>query len=106
MICLDTNAVIAVLSSREPRVRARLEKALTDGTIVGIPAVVLYELWYGIKKSARPEANSAALSTFLALDVKPWSFETEDAEEAGDIRASLERNGRTIGPRRAVAELC
>jgi tRNA(fMet)-specific endonuclease VapC len=34
----------------------------------------------------------------LALDVTPWPFEPEDAEEAGDIRAELEREGRPIGP--------
>jgi len=38
------------------------------------------------------------LSTFLALDITPWPFEPEDAEEAGDIRATLERLGTTIGP--------
>jgi tRNA(fMet)-specific endonuclease VapC len=38
------------------------------------------------------------LSTFLALDVTPWPFEPEDAEEAGDIRAGLERAATPIGP--------
>ena len=66
-------------------------KRLHEGTIVGIPTVVLYELWYGIKKSARAQANTDALDNFLALDVTPWPFEAEDAEEAGDIRAALER---------------
>lgn len=63
-----------------------------------VSAIVLYELWYGIKKSARPQKNAAALSTFLALDVTLWPFELEDAEEAGDIRAELERAGTPIGP--------
>jgi len=98
VICLDTNAVIAVLNARELRVRARLERALTVGTTVGIPTVVLYELWHGVRKSARPQANAAALAAFLALDVSQWPFEPEDAEQAGDIRASLERTGKMIGP--------
>ncbi len=98
MICLDTNAVIAVLNARELRVRARLEQSLTAGTTVGIPTVVLYELWYGVRKSARPQANASALAAFLALDVIQWSFEPEDTEQAGDIRASLERTGKMIGP--------
>ena len=54
MICLDTNAVIAAINLRPPSVRARLEQALADGTLVGIPAVVLSELWYGLRKRARP----------------------------------------------------
>ena len=98
MICLDTNIIIAVINQRAAAVRQRLMKTLHEGTIVGIPTVVLYELWYGIKKSARTQPNSYALDNFLALDVTPWPFEPEDAEEAGDIRAALERLGTPIGP--------
>ena len=98
MICLDTNAVIAAINRRAPEVRRRLETALADGTAIGISAIVLYELWYGIRKSARPRENAAALSVFLTLDVTPWPFEPGDAEEAGGIRAELERAGQPIGP--------
>jgi tRNA(fMet)-specific endonuclease VapC len=98
MICLDTNIIIAVINQRAAAVRQRLMKTLHEGTIVGIPTVVLYELWYGIKKSTRAQPNTDALDNFLALDVTPWPFETEDAEEAGDVRAALERLGTPIGP--------
>ena len=98
MICLDTNIVIAVINQRAAAVRQRLMTTLHEGTIVGIPTVVIYELWYGIKKSARTQANTDALDNFLALDVTPWPFEPEDAEEAGDVRAALERLGTPIGP--------
>jgi tRNA(fMet)-specific endonuclease VapC len=98
MICLDTNAVIAALNVSEQRVRGRLERTLAGGVTIGIPAIVLYELWYGINKSARPKENAAALAAFLALNMSIWPFESEDAEEAGDIRASLERAGKSIGP--------
>jgi tRNA(fMet)-specific endonuclease VapC len=98
MICLDTNIVIAVINQRAAAMRQRLMKTLHEGTIVGIPTVVLFELWYGIKKSARAQENAGALDNFLALDVTPWPFEPEDAEEAGDVRAALERLGTPIGP--------
>jgi len=98
MICLDTNIIIAAINQRAATVRQRLMKTLHEGTIVGIPTVVLYELWYGIKKSARAQQNTDALDEFLALDVTPWPFEAEDAEEAGDIRAAIERLGTPIGP--------
>lgn len=98
MICLDTNIIIAAINQRAATVRQRLVKTLHEGTIVGIPTVVLYELWYGIKKSARAQQNTDALDEFLALDVTPWPFEAEDAEQAGDIRAALERLGTPIGP--------
>jgi len=74
MICLDTNAVIAAINRREPRVRGRLERALVDGVTVGVPAIVLYEMWYGIKKSARPRADAAVLAAFLTLDVMPLAI--------------------------------
>jgi tRNA(fMet)-specific endonuclease VapC len=98
MICLDTNIIIAVINRRAADGRQRLMKTLHEGTIVGIPTVVLYELWYGIKKSARAQPNTDALDNFLALDVTPWPFEAEDAEEAGNVRAALERLGTPIGP--------
>ncbi|MGO9633055.1 MAG: type II toxin-antitoxin system VapC family toxin [Steroidobacteraceae bacterium] len=97
MICLDTNIVVAAINRRNPLVRSRLLQTLRDGAVVGVPAIVLFEMWYGIKKSGRPLENANNLSTFLALDVTPWAFETEDAEEAGDIRAALARLGTPIG---------
>jgi tRNA(fMet)-specific endonuclease VapC len=98
MISLDTNAVIAAINRRLPSVRPRLEAAIVAGEPVGISAIVLFELRYGIIKSARPQENRAILEAFLALDVTPWPFEPEDAEEAGEIRAELERRGTPIGP--------
>jgi len=98
MICLDTNAVIAAINLREPRIRPRLERALSNRVTVGISAIVLCELWYGIWNSARPQANKAELAVFLKLGVTLWPFEPEDAEDAGDIRASLGRAGTPIGP--------
>jgi tRNA(fMet)-specific endonuclease VapC len=98
MIALDTNVVITAINRRVPRVRARLLQTLVDGTVIGIPSIVLFETWYGIKKSERAQENAANLSAFLALDLTHWPFEPEDAEEAGDIRAVLERAGTPIRP--------
>jgi tRNA(fMet)-specific endonuclease VapC len=98
MICLDTNAAIAAINMRSPRIRSRLIEQLVDGVTVGIPVIVLFELWYGIWKSDRAETNARALATFLTLDLALWSFEPDDAEEARSIRAALERAGTPIGP--------
>lgn len=98
MICLDTNVVIASINRRIPHVRSRLEAVLAQEDTVGMPTIVLFELRFGIAKSARPRENAAILSAFLALDIVPWPFETEDAQEAGEIRAELERVGTSIGP--------
>ena len=98
MICLDTNAAIAAMNLGEPSVRAKLEQALDDGITVGISTVALFELWHGISKSTRRANNVKQLTAFLALGLEQWPFDAKDAEDAGDIRASLERAGRTIGP--------
>jgi len=98
MFGLDANAVIAAINRRRPEARRRLEAVLADGIGVGIPAIVLYELHYGIARSARPQENRAILAAFLTLDLSLWPFEPEDAEEAGEIRAALERAGTPIGP--------
>jgi tRNA(fMet)-specific endonuclease VapC len=98
MICLDTNAVIASINRRTPQVRQKLEPVIAEAEVVGIPTIVLFELRFGIAKSARLRENSALLSAFLTLDVVPWPFDAEDAEEAGEIRAELERAGTPIGP--------
>jgi tRNA(fMet)-specific endonuclease VapC len=98
MICLDTNAVIAAINGRRPDLRRRLEATIAAGELIGIPTIVLFEMRYGIARSARPQENAAILATFLMLDVTPWPFEPEDAQEAGGIRAELERTGTPIGP--------
>jgi tRNA(fMet)-specific endonuclease VapC len=98
MICLDTNAVIAAINGRKPDVRRRSEAAIAVGAPIGVPTIVLFEMRYGFAKSGRPRENAAMLAAFLTLDVILWPFEPGDAEEAGDIRAELERVGRPIGP--------
>jgi len=98
MICLDTNAVIAAILARPSSVRRKLETVLAGNAVIGVSTVVLYEMWYGVAKSARPADNAAALAAFLGLGVTPLPLEPEDAREAGEIRAALERAGTPIGP--------
>ena len=59
---------------------------------------MLFELWYGAAKSARPERNARRIADFLAGPIEILAFEPADAEEAGYIRATLERAGTPIGP--------
>jgi tRNA(fMet)-specific endonuclease VapC len=98
MICLDTNAVIAVLNERTSPVLTRIEDAITSGATLAISSIVLFELRYGAAKSARPERNAQRIADFLAGPNEVLPFESADAEEAGDIRAALERAGTPIGP--------
>ncbi len=98
MFLLDTNAVIAVMTERVPAVAVRLDAEIGRGTTILLSAVVLYELRYGIAKSDRPERSRAVLQQFLAGPITPVTFDPEDAEHAGDIRAHLQRQGTPIGP--------
>jgi tRNA(fMet)-specific endonuclease VapC len=98
MICLDTNAAIAAILARPATVRARLQAVVAGGGTVAVSAIVLHELWYGVAKSSRPEANAAALVSFLNLALERWPFDEDDAREAGEIRAALARAGTPIGP--------
>jgi tRNA(fMet)-specific endonuclease VapC len=98
MICLDTNAVIMTINNPRSRVRARLDEALHSGIQVTVSSIVLFELWYGIAKSRRQQHNTEAIANFLAGPIQLINFEPDDAQEAGDIRAALERAGTPIGP--------
>ena len=98
MICLDTNAVIMTINNPRSRVRARLDEALHSGIQVTVSSIVLFELWHGIAKSRRQQHNTEAIANFLAGPVQLINFEPDDAQEAGDIRAALERAGTPIGP--------
>ena len=98
MICLDANAVIAVLNQPTSRVRTRIDAAIGLGRPLAISSIVLFELRYGAAKSARPERNAQRIIDFLSGPIEVLPFAPADAEEAGDIRAELERAGAPIGP--------
>lgn len=94
---LDTNACVALSSGKPASVRDRFGRAIQAGARVWVPVVVLYELWYGVAKSAKPRENAEHLTTFLAGPASVLDFKAEDAREAGHVRASLERMGKPIG---------
>lgn len=98
MFCLDTNIIIFALNRRRPRIAEKLTAELRAGTALIVPAVVLFELEYGIAKSDRREQTRTVLETFLAAGFERPAFDAADAREAGDIRAFLEERGTPIGP--------
>jgi tRNA(fMet)-specific endonuclease VapC len=93
---LDTNACIALINGTPTSVRTRFAKAVDAGRHVLLPAVVIFELWYGVAKSARPEANARKVETFFTGPLQTLAFEVEDARQAGAVRAALERTGTPI----------
>ena len=67
-----------------------------------VSSVVTFELWCGVAKSQRKEANTQRLLAFLAGPLEWTLFDEEDAREAGAVRAELEIAGRPIGAYRRV----
>lgn len=94
---LDTNACIALINGNPPSVRAKFRKATGLGGQVFVSSIALFELWYGVAKSSRRDFNKKRLETFFAGPIHPLSFEDQDAEIAGVIRADLESIGKPIG---------
>jgi tRNA(fMet)-specific endonuclease VapC len=95
-ILLDTNACIALINRRPPVVRDRARLARDRGKRLAISSISLFELWFGVSKSARVQENSERLADFVSiLDVVP--FDEDDAYRAGQIRAGLEKAGLPIG---------
>jgi len=64
---------------------------------IGIPAVVLYELEYGIARSTSPKKRTKQLEELCAL-VEVLAFGNEEAKTSATIRASLDKKGTPIGP--------
>ena len=95
---LDTNAVIALLKHEPAAVRTRLRRAVARGGSVGLSAIVLFELWYGVARSARRRENTERLQAFLSGAIDIVAFEAEDAVTAGELRAELAAAGTPVGP--------
>jgi tRNA(fMet)-specific endonuclease VapC len=90
---LDANVVIALLNDRNSRPARRLRRYEPDD--VAISAIVAHELYYGAFKSAR-RARNVALIDKLRFPI--IEFDSDDAREAGELRAWLTLHGTPIGP--------
>ena len=91
------HACIAIINDNPTQVRRRLEEAINRGDSVAVPAVAVFELWYGSATSARQKANLQRLESFFAGPLELLTFDDEHARAAGEIRAALEGRGTPIG---------
>lgn len=105
---LDTNACIAIrelLKQRTPNdpERARQLQQLkarwsrVPGEQLAMSAVTLGELRYGAEKSGNPVKARQWIDAVRAK-VRVLPLDDSACEHYGDIRATLERQGNTIGP--------
>ena len=92
-VLLDTNICIYLIKNNPPQVRQHFA-GLQPGDI-GVSAITVAELQYGVAKSSAREKNAAALGTFLLpLEILP--FDGKSAAVYGTIRAHMEQQGRPI----------
>ena len=96
MLILDSNT-ISYYFRGDPQVVPRLQ-ALSPADI-GVPAIVEYELRYGLLRLP-PELAAPRLAALAQL-LRPMQvlpFDSECAARAAQIRAELEAAGTPIGP--------
>jgi tRNA(fMet)-specific endonuclease VapC len=94
---LDTNACMALINGTHAGVRRRFQRAVARDGVMLVSSIVAYELWYGVGKSQRKEANTQRLEAFLAGPLEWTPFDDDDARAAGNVRAELEAAGTPIG---------
>ena len=94
-LMLDTNICIYIIKQKPPEVLARFNRY--DVGDIALSAVTVAELQYGVHKSQQSTRNQQALDQFLLpLIIVP--FDQAAAVTYGDVRTSLERQGKPIGP--------
>lgn len=90
---LDANLCIRVLSGRLPELRTSFN---AEAEALCISTTILHELLHGAEKSANPAGGRRQVERFTSrLHVLPFDAA---AAHSADIRAALEREGRTISP--------
>jgi tRNA(fMet)-specific endonuclease VapC len=96
MLILDSNT-ISYYFRGDPQIVSRLQ-ALSPAE-VGVPAIVEYELRYGLLRLP-PEAAEPRLAALSALlrPMQVLSFDSDCAAHAARLRAELEAAGTPIGP--------
>lgn len=87
---LDTNIIIALFAD-EATVKSRLAEA----DEVFIPSIGIGELYYGAKKSGRPQENSARIDEFVANNT-PLVCDSEVARQYGEVKNRLRLKGRPL----------
>jgi len=95
---LDTNVCIVLLDDVGGSIRSRHEEALLEGDPLFLPSVVLFELRYGVERSAYSFANRQRLARFLLEGIEVLPFTDSDASSAAAIRSTLEKQKQPIGP--------
>src|SRR3990167_3870608 len=94
-LMLDTNTCIALIKRKPAHALQKFSEYQVGD--IGISAVTLAELHYGISKSQHQAKNQAALDEFM-LPLEVAAFDERATAVYGVLRAALEKQGTPIGP--------
>jgi tRNA(fMet)-specific endonuclease VapC len=92
-VALDTNT-LSYFMRGEGRVAQRLHGLSPQQ--VALPAIVVYEINFGLRRAARQQQLAAFARMVQATTV--LDFDVQAADHAARIRAELEAAGTPIGP--------
>lgn len=90
---LDTNIVIYVIKSRPIEVLDTFNQKVGQ---MCISSITLAELFHGAEKSERKEHNLKVIEDFISR-LAVLEYSDKAASHYGDIRANLEKKGKSIG---------
>ena len=90
---LDTNIVIYVIKRRPLEILATFNQQADQ---LCISSITLAELMHGVEKSTQPEHNLRNVENFVSR-VTVLDYDNKAAAHYGNIRASLESKGISIG---------
>ncbi|MFN5171372.1 MAG: type II toxin-antitoxin system VapC family toxin [Cyclobacteriaceae bacterium] len=92
---LDTNICVYLIRERSKSLLEKIIAHSSDGLALSI--ITICELEFGVAKSDAQDKNRIALDKFAnKFSILP--FTEKAAKTYGEIRASLERQGKPIGP--------
>lgn len=94
-LMLDTNTCIALIKRKPVNALQKFNEYQVGD--IGISAVTLAELRYGVSKSQHQARNRAALDEFM-LPLEVAAFDEQATVAYGVLRAALEKQGTPIGP--------
>jgi len=94
-LMLDTNTCIALIKRKPVHALQKFSEYQVGD--IGVSAVTLAELRYGVSKSQHHAKNQTALDEFM-LPMEVAAFDEQATVAYGVLRAALEKQGTPIGP--------
>jgi tRNA(fMet)-specific endonuclease VapC len=90
---LDTNLCVRALRDKPAYIRDRL---VQETNTLCLSSIILYELYVGAERSARPDHQIQVVDEFAAK-LTVLQFDEQASRHAANIRADLSKRGQIIG---------